>query len=366
MMAKYCAMLLFAVGTAASRSEGMVMLQAGSLVERLHKSEDRNTRLVSMKEQVLAFAAAGVPAEAKPFLQTIRESLENDVLVEIGKERNLTKASHDDLYENFGNAHNDYTTSMNTLNGAGADAVSGKKTDHMDCRTQQSTDYDETVTCHGQLATAHNRHEDAKDRIKELKDDLDICEQGSWATADVPGLQDYRVAVGEGIASRVDKDAKTAECARLDGELATQKNLCDGEQMEYEAEACTNALGVKSAVDVYTSDYAEAKSSFEAQFSGWEVQNGDRIHQCRLVRTLICYVQSLENNDDKTPLQNAIDVCDAGREDHACDEVSFTHGSSPGASHTADIPSAPCQESFDYGTWPRGTAVGPCAACSGL
>lgn len=353
-MAKLSFVALVA-GVAASRSEeGTALLQAGNV----EQANSREQRLFSMKQQILAFAESGVPTEAVGFLNTIATSLRDDVLAEIVKERDGTQTSHDGLYAQFAAADAVFTTNKGNV---GSDAT--EKTAHTTCRTQEGVDYQETVVCDGEQDTAQGLFDGAEATVKSLGSDSDVCNDG-WTNSDAADLTAYLNAGTAAIQRRGELRTKISECDGLDGELATQKGLCDADQRTYEAAACSVAVATQSANTNYAAAYATAKDTFEGQFTGWENQNTDRLAQCDLVNKLICYVEALVAHDDSGPLQGAISACDAAEPD--CSGVSFSASATPAATAAAVLPATACQEGFDYGDFPAGTAAATCQACAGI
>lgn len=361
----------FIAGAAASRSEeGVAYLQTGSMEQRLTSITDADTdagarrahKLLSMKEQIVSFAQSDVPAAAQPLLTTIADSLRDDVLPEILAERNSALDTHNNLYASFQTASNTYAGSLGSLPPDGT----AEKAAHMDvCRAAESIDHGEVVVCDGQEIAARQKFSQDETAVKALGSTHDVCGDG-WEDATDLNLEAYISAGHTAISSRNDMQAKIAECAGLNDDLVAKNAECDGLQTTYETVACARAQAVKNAGDTYTEDYNNAKGLFEAEFAVWAAQEDNRVKQCRLVKTLICYVDALHNYDDKAALQQEVDACDEAHDSHNCDDMTFTVNATPDADAVTPTPPYPCQDSFDYGTFPAGTAAGTCTVCAGM
>jgi len=341
----------------ASRSESTALLQ--SQVMGQDSRVERSEYLNSMKQQFMDYAKNGVPAEAIPFLNTVKDTLQNNVLSLITDERDAHFASHGTLAAAFGAAATTYSGTNDGITATEAPAAATAKQTHTDCRGLESTDFTEKTDAQTAYdateATVRSRADATVACLEETYNWRDSANLGTYETE----LQQYKAAVTALIGTRDSLDDRISE-------LNTQRGVCDGNQATFEQDACALTIAQAESNNVYVNAYNGAKSAFEAQFATWVEQNTDRQLQCQLVNTLICYIDGLATHDDQAALQGAVDACETGKNSHDCSAVEFTHDATPGADGLSNVPAAPCTAGFDHGTMPAGTVLNGCAVCSGV
>jgi len=359
----------------ATRAEVAALLQSSAAEINMLQTEggSRMDRLANLEQQVMAFAKSGVPDDAKPFLSQIKTLLETDIMDSIMRERNLHEGQHGSALEAFTTAGSTYDSTKASIETNQQPATAAAKNTHGVCRTAEGADYQETVVCDGEEAADQATYNGAEAAVKQRADaasstcvDSDTYD---WREGDVlssAALRAYAGAIDTWSGDRTTLNSKIAECNGLDGELAAQKATCDGDQTQYEQDACAESLAWQAARTAYDGSYLAAKNAFEGSFSTWTEQSGDREFQCKLVNTLVCYIDALDANDDQGALQSAADACASGRDGHDCSAVTFTHQDTPAAQTLDAVPVAPCDAAFDYGVFPEGTAKADCTACEGI
>jgi len=314
----------------------------------------------------LDVAKAGVPADAVGFLETIAGTLTNDVLPTLVDETSEQKDAHDAVFAGFAAARSWYDSI--TIDDA---PTNNAKATHTTCRQQEKGDYDRTVTCSNQEAADLGTFNGKQGAVRAASQASGACVDSDydWRTSEhltsyQANVGAYKNAIDEVIGARTTLEAKIAECDGLDGVLAAKVGVCNGDQTAYENAACAYALAIQAEAANYTSSYNAVESEFSGAKAGWEAQFVNREHQCKTVKTLICYVQALIDNDAQGALSGAIAACDGDTYD--CSEMRFAVSDVPAAGSTTDVPAAPCADGFDYGVMPEGTQTGDCSACIGI
>lgn len=358
---------VFAVATslcAAARpqTESANMLQVTSVSGH----SDRNEYLASMKKKVLDVAKSGVPTEAVSFLTNIASILNDDVLPTLVAEKEGQKGQHDQMFAGFAAAQQWYQ-------GITIDATptDNAKAAHLSCRTLEKGDRDRKNTCDDEEGSALADYNGKESAVRAASEGAGVCVADDYDWRNSAHLASYQANVGayktaidNVIADRATLEAKIAECDGLDGVLNAKVNECNGDQTTYENAACQYALDIQAEATNYTSSYGTIAGEFTGSISGWQEQFANRVHQCGTVKTLICYVNALIENNVQADLSGAISACDGETPD--CSEMIFAISDVPAAVATTPVPAAPCAADFDYGTMPAGTTTGNCNACIGL
>lgn len=336
------------------------MLQVGSDAQVLasDSSNERNEYLLNMKSQFMDYAKNGVPAEALPFLVDVRNTLENNVLTLINDEKTSHVTSHGTLKEVFNTAATTYTNANSGITSTQGPAATSAGSTHSSCRAQESTDFGERQDAQAEYDSDEATVRATSAAVPCLESSYDWRASSHLAQYQTDLLH-YKAAVNELIGTRTTLQTKISE-------LADQKAVCDANQADFEEKSCAHTIAQGEANNDYVRSYNSAKTNFEAQFPIWDSQSNDRELQCKLVKTLICYVAAIHDNDDQADLQAAANACEAGSDAHDCSDVVFTHDDTPAALDLEDIPAAPCSPAFVYGAMPPGTGLADCAVCSGV
>jgi len=373
-MVKIFAAISLACSTVgASRSEGTHLLQtSGGVHLENDASGNRAEYLASMKQEILAFAKAGVPESAQAFLDTIKEKLVDDVKPVITAEYDLHVQAHATYLASFTTATEAYNTAKAGAIATANAQAAGAKGLHSDCRDVESGDYTTHTTCVGEQATAQENYDDDFQDVRNSGAASGICVASDydWRNSASLGTYEthansYHTAIGELITTRGLLNAKIDECDGLLTDLNTQRDTCDGAQNTFEGKSCLASGAYQSAAATYTSSYDSAKGVFEGAFASWDEQSGDRVAQCKLINTLVCYIDALKNHDDEADLTAAAGECDAENHDADCAAVFFAHDATPAPITPDAVPVAPCDGSFHYvDAWPLGTGAGNCNACT--
>jgi len=342
----------------ASRSESTALLQS-QLVGGQNSAAERSEYLTSMKQQFMDYAKNGVPAEAVPFLNQVKGTLQTQVLQLITDEKDSHVTSEGTMFDAFASNSGVYSDTNNAIETPRLAVFEAGRT-HADCRGLESIDF-------GEKETAQDDYDVDEATVRTRSDATVAClgadynwRESTALTTYETEIQQYKAAVAAIIGTR---DTLTTKIS----ELAAQKLTCDGNQATFEQEACALSIAQAESNNVYVAAYNGAMYTFEAQFATWDEQSGDRFLQCQLVNTLICYIDALATHDDQADLQGAVDLCETGSDSHAtCDAVQFSHRATPAAGLLSAVPTAPGAAGFDHGTMPAGTALATIAECIGV
>jgi len=358
----------------ASRTEGSSMLQIN---EHVQVDANRMEYLNNVKQQILSLAANGVPAETIKVLDSVSAMLTDQVLTAIDGERTLEQENHDTVFADFANASDVYTSALNAATAFLNGAVTTTKAAHSDCRGpgagSESEAHSDSVACNGRQDVAQDEYDTDEGSVDGLSQIDGVCVEAdySWRTSGTlaayrRAAQEYATAIGKVISSRAALEANITECNGLTNVHNDKTAECNTTQRTFETNACTYTGMVTGAVTAYTTRYGQVKQLFEGFWAGYDASSENREAQCKLVKTLVCYIAGLKANDDSAPLTAAVATCDTQitPDTDECAYVTFAHAATPAAVATADTPLSPCDPDFHYvDTWPAGTAQATCHTC---
>jgi len=159
-------------------------------------------------------------------------------------------------------------------------------------------------------------------------------------------------------------EGKRDDCHTASGELADQKETCDGDQSAFESAFCGYGQKLTRTCDTYTSCHGEGSESYKVTVADVKVSEAARKSEFVAAKKVICYVGVLKASAATRP--SVLSACDQAS--YSTDHLDMTYPPpSPLAScDKSPVDIKPCDDAFvsKYYTSQPWFTLAPAVACN--